>query len=104
MNQMLLDNMHNRGKVKWNVDETNSESTSYKHKGKKEKYSDSESFAEVKTRSRRERDKYISNSSESDKKPRRKKYKPYEEISWELKKINPPMFNGEIEKGKESKS
>ena len=32
---------------------------------------------------------------------RRKKYRPYEEISGELKKIKPPMFNGEIEKGKE---
>ena len=101
---MLLDNMHNREKGKWNVYDTDSETSSYKHKGKKAKYSDSESFAEVKTRSRRERNKYISDSSESDKKPRRKKYKPYEEISWEFKKIKPPMFNGEIEKGKESKS
>ena len=29
------------------------------------------------------------------------KYKPYEEISGELKKIKPAMFNGEIEKGEE---
>ena len=43
MNQMLLDNMHNRGKDKRNVYETDSETTSYKHKGNKEKYSDSES-------------------------------------------------------------
>ena len=45
MNQMLLDNMHNRGKDKWNVYETDSETTSYKHKGKKEKYFDSESYS-----------------------------------------------------------
>ena len=31
MNQMLLDNMHNRGKDKRNVYETDSETTSYKH-------------------------------------------------------------------------
>ena len=38
MNQMLLDNMHNRGsKDKRNVYEIDSETTSYKHKGKKEK-------------------------------------------------------------------
>ena len=34
MNQMLLDNMHNREKDKRNVYETDSETTSYKHKGK----------------------------------------------------------------------
>ena len=32
MNQMLLDNMHNRGKDKQNVYETYSETMSYKHK------------------------------------------------------------------------
>ena len=38
MNQMLLDNMHNRGKEKGNVYETDSETTFYKHKGKKENF------------------------------------------------------------------
>ena len=42
MNQMLLDNMHNRGKDKRNAYKTDSETVSYKHKGKKVKYSDSE--------------------------------------------------------------
>ena len=32
------------------------------------------------------------------------KYKPYEEISGEFKKIKPPMFNGEIKKGEEEKA
>ena len=41
MNQMLLNKMHNRGKDKRNVYETDSETTSYKHNGKTEKYSDS---------------------------------------------------------------
>ena len=35
---------------------------------------------------------------------KRKKYKPYEEISRELKKIKPPMFHREIEKGEQEKS
>ena len=43
MNQILLDNMDNRGKGKWNVYETDSKTVSYKHKGKRVKYSDSES-------------------------------------------------------------
>ena len=81
MIQMLLDNMHNRGKDKRNVYETDSETTSYKHKGKKEKYYDSESSLEVNARSLRGMYKYKSDSSESDCKPRRRKYKPYEEIS-----------------------
>ena len=99
MNHMLLDKMHDRGKDKRNVYETDSETTSYKQKGKKEKYSDSESSSEVNARSHKRRYKYTSDSSESDCKPKRRKYKPYEEISGELKEIKPPMFNGEVEKG-----
>ena len=101
---MLLDKIHNRRKDKRNIYEIDFETVSYKHNGKKAKYSDSESSSEVKTRSRRESQNYISDSSESDKKPRRKKYKPYEEISGEFKKIKPPMFNGEVEKGEEAEA
>ena len=35
---------------------------------------------------------------------KRKKYKPYEEISGELKNIKPPMFHRDIEKGEEEKA
>ena len=35
---------------------------------------------------------------------KKKKYKPYEEISREFKKIKPPTFNGEIEKGEEAEA
>ena len=101
--QMLLDKMHNIGKDKRNVYETDSKTTSYKHKWKKEKYFDSESSSEVNARSHRGRYKYISESSEGNCKPRKRKYKPYEEISGKFKKIKPPMFNGEVEKGEEAK-
>ena len=47
---------------------------------------------------------YTSESSESDRKPRRRKYKPYEEIYEEFKKIKPPMFNGEVDKGEEAEA
>ena len=83
---MLLEKIHNRGKDKINVYETDSETLSYKHKGNKEKYSDSESPSEVNARSHRGRYNYTSDSSESDRKPRIRKYKPYEEISGEFKK------------------
>ena len=41
-----------------------------------------------------------SDSSEAELYDRKKKYRPYEEISREFKNIKPPTFNGEIEKGK----
>ena len=78
---------------------------SYKHKGNKEKYYDSESSSEVNARSHRGRYKYTSESSESDHKHRRRKYyKPYEDILGEFKKINPPIFNREVEKGEEAEA
>ena len=86
LNQIVLDKIHNRGKDKINVYETDSETVSNKHKGEKLKYSNSESSSEVNARSLRGRYKYISDGSESDRKPRRRKYKPYEEIYGELKK------------------
>ena len=73
----------------------------YKHKGKKLKFSVSESSLGIKVRSHRGMYKYTSESSESDRSPRKRKYKPYEEISGEFKKIKPPMFNGEVETGEE---
>ena len=35
---------------------------------------------------------------------RKNNYRPYEGILGEFKKIKPPMFNGEIEKGEEAES
>ena len=45
-----------------------------------------------------------SDSSEDNHYTRKRKYKPYEEISKEFKKIKPPTFNAETEKGKEAES
>ena len=45
-----------------------------------------------------------SDSSEAELYDRKKKYRPYEEISRELKKIKPPTFNGETGKGEEAES
>ena len=45
-----------------------------------------------------------SDSSDDDLYVKKRKYKPYEEISGEFKKIKPPTFNGETEKGEEAES
>ena len=47
---------------------------------------------------------HTSDSSEVELYERKKKYRPYEEISGEFKKIKPPTFNGETEKGEEAES
>ena len=95
LNEYPLDKMNKQEKDKRSVIENDSENTSFKHKGKRSKYPDNESSSEIKPRSRKERQRYI---SDSDRKPRKNKYKPYEEIYGELKKIKPPMFNGEEDK------
>ena len=45
---------------------------------------------------------YTSDSSEDNHHTRKRKFKP--EISGEFKKIKPPTFNGETEKGEEAES
>ena len=45
-----------------------------------------------------------SDSSEAELYNRKKKYRPYEEISGEFKKIKPPTFNEETKKGEEAES
>ena len=52
----------------------------------------------------RERHKYSSESSDSDNSHKKRKFKPYNEISGDFKKIKPHMFNGEVEKGEEAKA
>ena len=104
LNEYLLDKMNKQEKYKWSVIETDSKNNSYKHKGERENFYDSETSSEIKLRSRRERQRYISDSSEGDQKHKRKNYKPYEEIFGDSKKIKPPTFNGEVEKGEEEEA
>jgi len=40
----------------------------------------------------------------SDNSPQRRKYKPYEELTGEFKKIRAPMFNGKVEKGEDAEA
>ena len=76
---------------------------SYKHKSKRSKHSkiESSSSFEINSNSYRKKHQYLSDSSESNYRFRKKKYKLYEEILGEFKNIKPPNFNGETEKGEE---
>ena len=80
-----------------------SENTSYQHKSKKSKQSkiESSSSSKIYGDSHRKNCQYTSDSSEDNYHSRKRKFKPNEEISREFKKIKPPTFNDETEKGEE---
>ena len=101
-----MDNLNNEGKDKRKEHESEYGTISYKRKGKKLKFCDNESNSSsgIKVRSHREKHKCSSESSDSDNSPKKRKYKPYKEISREFKKIKPLVFNGEVEKGEETEA
>ena len=96
LNKILLDKIHNGCKDKTKDHETESRTISYKCKGNKLEFSDSESKSSlgIKVRSHKEKYKCSREWSDNGSGPRKMKYKPYEEISREFKKIKPPMFKG----------
>ena len=75
----------------------------YQHNSKRSKYSkiESSSSSEINGNSYRKKHEYSSDSSESNYCSRKNRYKPYENISGDFKKIKPPTFNGKTEKGEE---
>ena len=95
----MLDKLHNEGKDKRKEHEYESRTKSNKCKGKTLKFLDNESNSSsgINVRWHKEKHKYSNESSDSDNSPKKRKYKPYEEIPGEFKKIKPPMFNGEVE-------
>ena len=86
LNQILLDKIHNKEKYKRNTYEIDFEKVSYKHEDNKLNLSDSESSSGVNVRSHRGGYNNTSESSESDCRPRKRKYKPYEETKENLKR------------------
>ena len=93
LNLILMSKINNPRNKKSKEHESNEGTTTRKQNKKRLDFSDSESNSSSCRNS---------DSSENyDSKPRKKKYKPYEEILGEFKKIKPPVFNGEIEKGEE---
>ena len=78
-----------------------SEHASHPRKSKKMKHTKTESSSSSEVFGERQSYHTTSDSSDDDLYIKKRKYKPYEEISREFKKIKPPTFNGETEKGEE---
>ena len=78
----------------------------YQHKDKKTKQFiiESSSSSEVYGDSYKQNFQYTIDSSKVNHHTRKRKFKPYEEISGEFNKIKPPTFNSETEKWEEAES
>ena len=100
LNQILIERFHTEGKDK----RFDSQYVGYQHKYKNTKQIKNESSSSSKVYGDLHNSHYTSDSSEDNHHTRKRKYKPYEEISGEFKKIKPPTFNGETEKGEEVES
>ena len=96
LNQILTERFQTEGKGR----RAESEDTSHQHKFKKMKQTKNESSSSSEVFG--DHHKFLSTSDGSDDNhyTKKRKYKPYEEISGEFKKIKPPTFNGETEKGR----
>ena len=97
-----MERFHHEEKYK----RSKSEGMGYQHKDKKTKQLiiKSSSSSEVYGDSYKQNFQYTSDNSKVNHHTRKRKFKPYEEISREFKKIKPPTFNGETEKGEEAES
>ena len=102
LNQILLEKFQSEGKDK----QIGSDNMSYQHKSKKSKHSkiESSSSSEIYGDLHRKNCQYSSDSSEDNYHSRKKKFKPYEEISGEFKNSKPPDFNSETEKEEEAEA
>jgi len=101
LNQLLLSKIHEQEVEKTKKPEFEEVTTSYKKRGKKLKFSDNEGKSSANDSVRIKTRKIDHSSDSSEGSPCKRKYKPYEELSGEFKKIKPPTFNCEVEKGEE---
>ena len=76
----------------------------YKRNVRKLEFSYHETDSSSKEPAKHIKEKYKDYSESSDSNQKKNKYKLYDEISGEFKKIIPSMFNREIKKGEESKA
>ena len=97
LNQILIEKFQTEGKNR----RSESEETSHQKGSKKMKLAKSDSSSSSEGFKEQQSYYSTSDSSEAEVYKRKKKYRPYEEISGEFKKIKPPTFNGEMEKGEE---
>src|SRR5882757_5413783 len=100
LNQILIEKFQTKGRGR----RTESEDTSHQRKSKKMKHTKTESSSSSEVFGEQRNYHSTSDSSDDKQYKKKRKYKPYEEISGEFKKIKPPTFNGETEKGEEAES
>ena len=96
LNQILIERFQTKGRGRI----TESEDTSHQHKFKKIKHPKNEGNSSSKVFGEQHNLHSTSDSSDDNHYTKKRKYKPYEEISGEFKKIKPSTFNGETEKGR----
>ena len=100
LNQILMEKFQNEGRNK----RSESEEDSHQKGSKKMKLSKDESISSSEGLREQQGCYTTSDNNKTELYTRKKKYKPYEEISGEFKKIKPQTFNGETEKGEEAES
>ena len=101
LNHALLSKMQERENNKDKEPNSDAETTSYKRKSKQQNFSDNEDNCSTDGTVKLQKNKIIHSSDSS---PKTRKYKPYEELAGEFRKIRPPTFNGEVEKGEEAEA
>ena len=100
LNQILTEKFQTEGMGR----RTESEDTSHQRKSKKMKHTKTESSSSSEVFGEQRNYQSTSDSSDDNQYTKKRKCKPYEEIFEEFKKIKPPTFNEETEKGGEAES
>ena len=100
LNRILIERFHTEGRGK----RIELEDISYQHKYKNTEHIKNESSSSSEVFGDQRNFPSTTDSSEDNHYTKKRKYKPYEEISGEFKKIKPPTCNGETEKGEEAES
>jgi len=104
LNHALLSKIQEKENDKEKETNSDAKTTSYKRKGKQQIFSDNEDNCSTDGTRKTKKKKINHSSDNSDNNPRTSKYKPCEELAGEFKKIIPPTFNGEVEKGEEAEA
>ena len=100
LNQIPIEKFQTEGRGR----RSKSKDASHQQKYKKMKHTKNESSSPSEMFGEQQNYHTTSKSSDDNLCTKKRKYKPYEEISREFKKIKPPTFNGETEKGEEAES
>ena len=100
LNQILTERFQIEGRGR----RTESEDTSHQHKSKKMKHTKDERSSSSEVFGEQQNFHSTSDSSDDHHYTKKRKYKPYDEISGEFKKLKRRKFNGNTERGEEAES